>query len=87
MLTAMITMFAVSTVRQTHASCSEKPLPFPDMWVLVLQMAVRPDEGLSREDHLVPGLLELLQQFFWVRREDHVIAAEHPRARLFSSLG
>lgn len=86
MLTAKITTFAVSTIRQTHASCSDKPLPFSDMWVLVLQMAVRPDEGLSREDYLVPGLLELLQQFFWARREDHVIAAEHPRKRLKKAL-
>lgn len=76
----------IKTKRRAHASCSEKPLPLSDMWVLVLQMTVWPDEGIGREDHLVLGLLELLQQFFRARGEDHVIAARHPRTRLKKSL-
>lgn len=53
---------------------AQEPVALPDVGVLVLQVTVGPDQGLRGEDHLVSGLLELLQQLFGAGGENHVIA-------------
>lgn len=53
---------------------AQEAVALSDVRVLVLQVAVGPDEGLGGEDHLVSGLLELLQQLPGPRGEDRVVA-------------
>lgn len=62
--------------REKHASCSKEPLPFPDMRMFVFQVTIWPDESLGRKHNFVFGLLKLLQQLFWTRRKDYIIAVE-----------
>lgn len=46
------------------------------MRMFVFQVTVWPDERLGRKHNFVFGLLKLLQQLFWTRRKDYIIAVE-----------
>lgn len=56
------------------------------MRVSVLQVSVGPDQAIGGEDHLVPGLLELLQQLLRTRGENHVVAGGGGREKASDAL-
>lgn len=63
-----------SAVHDKHTPWAQEPVALPDMGIFVLQMSVWPDEGLRGEHNPVLGLLELLEQLFGTRGENHIIA-------------
>lgn len=52
---------------------AKEPVALPDMRMFVLQVSVGPDQALRGEDHLVSGLLELLQQLFRTRGKNDIV--------------
>lgn len=57
-----------------HTPWAQEPVALPDVGIFVLQMSVWPDEGLRGEHNPVLGLLELLEQLFGTRGENHIVA-------------
>lgn len=52
---------------------AKEPVALPDMRMFVFQVSVGPDQALRGEDHLVSGLLELLQQLFRTRGKNDIV--------------
>ena len=64
-----------------RTSWAQEPVSLHDVGVFVLQMSVGPDQALGGEHHLVFSLLELPEQLFGTRGENHIVAVSRRRIK------